>query len=180
MLEACFFLHDRQHGQIQGTDLKYCDLRMRSNSFHMKRCNFRRSNPGRFGEVLRSQAAQCLLLFVLSCSVLFVCCLFVVCCVVLCLSVCCVCTLVEKRKVKSISESMALHSLLPLRGARAAIKELLFVWLFLGRLFWVCSGVCVCVCVRVCVCVWDEALKAVGCELTVAEHARLVGFGRLA
>ena len=33
------------------------------------------------------------------------------------------------------------------------------------------------VCVRV---FWDEALKAVGCELTVAEHARLTDFGWLA
>ena len=34
-----------------------------------------------------------------------------------------------------------------------------------------------CVC-GVCACVWDEALKAVGCELTVAEHARLTGWFR--
>ena len=41
----------------------------------------------------------------------------------------------------------------------------------------VVGSVPVCVCVRV---FWDEALKAVGCELIVAEHARLTDFGWLA
>ena len=73
----------------------------------------------------------------------------------------------------------------PLKGARAATMELLLLLslslsllsllslLCLGRLL----GLFRCVCVRV---FWDEALKAVSCELIVAEHARLTDFGWLA
>ena len=72
----------------------------------------------------------------------------------------------------------------PLKEARAAIMELSLLsfrrcccWCGLGRLLGSFRRVLF---VRVCVCFWDEALKAVGCELTVAEHARLTGcFGWL-
>ena len=54
--------------------------------------------------------------------------------------------------------------------ARAATMELFFVFVVLGRLSGLVLGVCVCVRVF-----WDEALKAVGCELIVAEYTRLTG-----
>ena len=99
------------------------------------------------GEVLRPKATQCLLVFVLPCSVLFVLCWFVCFVGVLCLSVCCVCTLIEKRKVKSIGESMALHSSslplateLRLLQARAAFRCCC------------CGLVCLSVCLSACVC----------------------------
>ena len=88
---------------------------------------------------------------------------------------------------ETFSEIMALHFPSDVSGGIAQERErgdldlVCFVLLVVFGVAVVCLVVvlsCVCVVcahVRVCACAWDEALKAVGRELFVAEYARLIG-----